>query len=135
MASSQSRRAIAREVRRIAVDALAAFALFVLLAGALGSEASHAAQPAGPALQEAATTPTPARWAVTTSSHIDSIWPAPALASSPPPRPPHAHTAEGRSALYVLAALFSAVVAFTLATMRHLARVYVSPRRGTWREG
>lgn len=42
---------------------------------------------------------------------------------------------ETRTAMAILAAVFSAMVAFNLWFYRHLRRVYASPRHGGWRRG
>jgi hypothetical protein len=44
-------------------------------------------------------------------------------------------TTEQTQGLLILGLAFSAMVAFNLAFLRHLRRVYASPRQGAWRRG
>jgi hypothetical protein len=44
-------------------------------------------------------------------------------------------TPEQTQGLLILGLVFSAMVAFNLAFLRHLRRVYASPRQGAWRRG
>jgi hypothetical protein len=44
-------------------------------------------------------------------------------------------TAGQTQGLMILGLVFSAMVAFNLAFLRHLRRVYASPRQGAWRRG
>jgi hypothetical protein len=44
-----------------------------------------------------------------------------------------ARTTEQTQGLLILGLVFSAMVAFNLAFLRHLRRVYASPRQGAWR--
>jgi hypothetical protein len=46
-----------------------------------------------------------------------------------------ARTTEQTQGLLILGLVFSAMVAFNLAFLRHLRRVYASPRQGAWRRG
>ena len=44
-------------------------------------------------------------------------------------------TPEQTQGLLIVGLVFSAMVAFNLAFLRHLRRVYASPRQGAWRRG
>jgi hypothetical protein len=44
-------------------------------------------------------------------------------------------TPEQTKGLLIVGLVFSAMVAFNLAFLRHLRRVYASPRQGAWRRG
>jgi hypothetical protein len=46
-----------------------------------------------------------------------------------------ARSTEQTQGLLILGLVFSAMVAFNLAFLRHLRRVYASPRQGAWRRG
>jgi len=135
MASIGSRQMPAREIRLIARDAVAAFVVLTVVASSIGGETSHAA-PTGTFAREA-----PAG-AARSNASAPLFEPAAAVGhrvSEPPYAEMHQPLFQGtsrRTALFLLAAVFSAVVAFNLAFLRHLARVHSvsSSRSRAWKD-
>lgn len=137
MASIGFSRAQAREIRRVVRDAIVAFLAFTILGGSIGGESSQAAHlgaiPAPPATMEGKSGSVVGAAPLLHRGGV-AIGPLPAPARAEVHGPLFRGT-DWRTAFYLLAAVFSAVVAFNLAFVRHLARVYASPRRGAWRGG
>ncbi|MEW5963953.1 MAG: hypothetical protein AB1749_10375 [Pseudomonadota bacterium] len=129
MAWTRCRRATIAELGRIARDATGGFLAFLLLAVAIGGETSHAAPFAGAARPEAATLASD-RIAVFGVRPDFGMTAARHDAGPLDAGRPLARGAGTASAFALLALVFSAVVAFNLAFLRHLVRVYASPRRG-----
>lgn len=130
MIGSVGRRARMAELGRIARDAMGGFLAFLLLAVAMGGEASHAAP--FTAIAPPAAASSAADQVVAIGFHADA--PAASGVASGVRRD---GTIAGRgtvpaSAYALLALVFSAVVAFNLAFLRHLVRVYAAPSLGQW---
>jgi hypothetical protein len=129
MAWTRCRRATIAELGRIARDATGGFLAFLLLAVAIGGAKSHAA-PFSEAVRPAA--------GALASDTIAARGIRPELGAKAGQRGgaaldtvrPTARATGTTSAFALLALVFSAVVAFNLAFLRHLVRVYASPRRG-----
>lgn len=132
-------RALARHIVRDCVFGLVTF--FLVLAGAAWT-AERASLGLIPAIGEPSaverSAPASSLQEVTRDAFVLGQ-PRAMVAELPPPQ---AHTSSSvleatsrRTAIIILAAAFSAIVAFNLWFLRHLGRVYASPRLGAWGRG
>jgi hypothetical protein len=123
---SALRRLPALRMPRMVRDFLTGLAIFVAILGVVTfSPLSNDPNPAfsGAALAGQFTMPTEA----------DGLLAADFKTSTPSTR--IVRTPEQTHGLLIVGLVFSSMVAFNLAFLRHLRRVYASPRQGAWRRG
>lgn len=113
-------------LRRSIIDFAAALALFWIIALAIGGATGQAFAVPLPAPSSAMTLDD------TTATESISLYSA---TSNEAARSFQRGSAGGSHALLLLSIAFAAIFAFNLAFLRHLRRVYASPRRGVWRRG
>jgi len=128
-AERQERRSVASRTWTVVRDALTACAIFGLVAASIGSEGRQA--PVAKA-QRAETAATAETVRLVENGYVDPALlrqpPAPAIPETSGSPTQFLDGLDRGAAIFLLGTVFSAVIAFNLAFLRHLGRVHTSPR-------